>query len=99
MGLSKYKLTDYEEYLLKRMGTENVVFDDGVVYASFYRESNTTQLMKTADDEFVSLYIESDGQMKSLQVNDADDSSELLDDTKFSIDSTENDKFEKLFYT
>lgn len=98
MDLSKYKLTDYEEYLLERMGTENVAFDDCMVYASFHTENNTTQAMKTADDEFVTLCIEAAEQMKSLQVHSVDNNSEFLDDIRFPIDSTEIDEFERVFY-
>ena len=98
MDLSKYKLSEYEEYLLERMGTENVVFDDGMVYASFHPENNTTQIMKTADDEFVTLCIEAGEQIKSLQVHSVDNYSDFLDEIRFSIDSTEIDEFERVFY-
>ena len=42
MDLKNYELSDYEEYLLKRTGTENVSFADGMVYATYHPESNTT---------------------------------------------------------
>ena len=58
MDFKNYELSDYEEYLLKRTGTENVSFADGMVYATEHPENNTTELMKTNDDEFVALCIE-----------------------------------------
>lgn len=69
MDLKNYQLSEYEEYLLKRTGTENVSFIDGMVYATYHPESNTTELMKTNDDEFVPLCIEAEEQMKPLQMD------------------------------
>ena len=37
MDLKNYQLSEYEEYLLERTGTENVAFDDGMVYVWIYR--------------------------------------------------------------
>ena len=45
MDFKNYELSDYEEYLLKRTGTENVSFADGMVYATYHPENNTTELM------------------------------------------------------
>lgn len=98
MDLKNYELSDYEEYLLKRTGTENVSFTDGMVYATYHPENNTTELMKTNDDEFVALCIEAEEQMKSLQTNDTDDNSEWLDRIRFPIDSKEINEFERVFY-
>ena len=98
MDLKNYELSDYEEYLLKRTGTENVSFADGMVYATYHPENNTTELMKTNDDEFVALCIEAEEQMKSLQTNSTDDNSEWLDRIRFPIDSKEIDEFERVFY-
>ena len=56
MNLKNYELSDYEEYLLKRTGTENVSFTDGMVYATYHLQKNTIELMKTNDDEFVAHY-------------------------------------------
>lgn len=86
MDLNNYELSDYEEYLLKRTGTENVSFADGMVYATYHPESNITELMKTNDDEFVALCIEAEEQMKPLQANSDDDNSEWLDRIRFPID-------------
>ena len=98
MDLNNYELSDYEEYLLKRTGTENVSFADGMVYATYHPESNITELMKTNDDEFVALCIEAEEQMKPLQTNSDDDNSEWLDRIRFPIDSKEIDEFERVFY-
>lgn len=98
MDLKNYELSDYEEYLLKRTGTENVSFTDGMVYATYHPQKNTTELMKTNDDEFVALCIEAEEQMKPLQTNDTDDNSEWLDRIRFPVDSTEINEFERVFY-
>ena len=60
MNLKNYELSDYEEYLLKRTGTENVSFTEGMVYATYHPQKNTIELMKTNDDEFVALYNRAD---------------------------------------
>ena len=98
MDLKNYELSDYEEHLLNRTGTENVSFVDGMVYATYHPENNKTELMKTNDDEFVALCIEAEEQMKPLQTNSADDNSEWLDRIRFPVDSTEIDEFERVFY-
>lgn len=98
MDFKNYQLSEYEEYLLQRTGTENVTFTDGMVYATYHPENNTTELMKTADDEFVALCIEAEEQMKPLQTNSADDNSEWLDRIRFPVNSSEIDEFEKAFY-
>ena len=98
MNLKNYELSDYEEYLLKRTGTENVSFTDGMVYATYHPQKNTTEIMKTNDDEFVALCIEAEEQMKPLQINSTDDNSEWLDCIRFPIDSQEIDEFERVFY-
>ena len=36
MDLKNYQLSEYEEYLLERTGTENVAFDDGMVYVTYH---------------------------------------------------------------
>ena len=56
MDLKKYDLSEYEEYLLKRTGTENISFADGMMYATYHPEVSSVELMKTNDDEFVALY-------------------------------------------
>ena len=98
MDFKNYELSDYEEYLLKRTGMENVSFADGMVYATYHPENNTTELMKTNDDEFVALCIEAEEQMKPLQTNSDDDNSEWLDRIRFPIDSKEINEFERVFY-
>ena len=98
MDLKNYQLSEYEEYLLKRTGTENVSFIDGMVYATYHPESNTTELMKTNDDEFVALCIEAEELMKPLQTNDTDDDSKWLDCIRFPVNTTEIDEFENVFY-
>ena len=98
MDLKNYELSDYEEYLLKRTGTENVSFTDGMVYATYHPENNTTELTKTNDDEFVALCVEAEEQMKPLPTNDTDDNSEWLNCIRFPVDSTEIDEFERVFY-
>ena len=98
MDFKNYELSDYEEYLLKRTGTENVSFADGMVYATYHPESNITELMKTNDNEFVALCVEAEEQIKPLQTNGTDDNSEWLDRIRFPVDSTETDEFERVFY-
>ena len=55
MDLKNYQLSEYEEYLLERTGTENVAFNDGMVYVTYHGDNNSTKLMKSNDDEFVML--------------------------------------------
>lgn len=98
MDLKKYRISDYEEYLLERTGTENVEFNDCMVFVTYHRDTNSTELMKTNDDEFVALCIESKERASSLQKRSADDSSKWIDCIPFPIDSTETDEFEKQFY-
>ena len=98
MNFNNYELSEYEEYLLKRTGTENVSFVDGIVYATYHQENRAVDLMKTNDDEFVALCIEAENQMKPLQTDSTDDNSELLNCIRFPIDSTEVEAFEKVFY-
>ena len=98
MYLKDYELSEYEEYLLKRTGTENVSFIDGMVYATYHQENSTVDLMKTNDDEFIPLCIEAEEQMKPLQMDNTDDSLEWLDRIRFHVDSAEIDEFEKAFY-
>ena len=98
MDFKNYQLSEYEEYLLQRTGRENVTFTDGMVYAIYHPESNLTELMKTNDDEFVALCIEAEEQMKPLQMDNTEDSSEWLDLIRFPVDSKEIDEFEKAFY-
>ena len=59
MDLKNYQLSEYEEYLLERTGTENVAFNDGMVYVTYHSGNNSTELMKSNDDEFVTLCINS----------------------------------------
>jgi len=98
MDLKNYQLSEYEEYLLERTGTENVAFNDGMVYVTYHRDNNSTELMKSNDDEFITLCMTAKEQVCSLQVQKNDDSSEWLDCIRFPIDSTERDEFEKMFY-
>ncbi len=98
MELKNYQLSEYEEYLLERTGTENVVFNDGMVYVTYHRDNNSTELMKSNDDEFITLCMTAKEQACSLQVQKNDDDSEWLDCIRFPIDSTERDEFEKMFY-
>ena len=98
MDLKNYQLSEYEEYLLERTGTENVAFDDGMVYVTYHRDNNSTELMKSNDDEFITLCMTAKEQACSLQVQKNDDDSEWLDCIRFPIDSTERDEFEKMFY-
>ena len=98
MELKNYQLSEYEEYLLERTGTENVAFDDGMVYVTYHRDNNSTELMKSNDDEFITLCMTAKEQACSLQVQKNDDDSEWLDCIRFPIDSTERDEFEKMFY-
>lgn len=98
MDLKNYELSEYEEYLLNRTGTENVSFIDDMAYATYHPENSKVELMKTTDDEFVALCIEAEEQMKPLQTNSTDDNSEWLDRVRFPVDSTEVDAFEKEFY-
>ena len=98
MDLKNYQLSEYEEYLLERTGTENVVFNDGMVYVTYHRDNNSTELMKSNDDEFITLCMTAKEQACSLQVQKNDDDSEWLDCIRFPIDSTERDEFEKMFY-
>lgn len=98
MDLINYELSDYEEYLFKRTGTENVSFIDGMVYATYHPENNTTELMKTTDDEFVSLCVEAEELMKPLQMNNADGNLEWVNYIRYPVESTEVDEFERVFY-
>ncbi|MBQ9673033.1 MAG: hypothetical protein IJV39_00210 [Ruminococcus sp.] len=98
MDWKNYQLSEYEEYLLKRTGAENVSFIDGMVYATYHQENSTVDLMKTNDDEFVALCIEAENQMKPLQINNADDNFEWMNCIRFPIDSADVDGFEKVFY-
>ena len=98
MELKNYQLSEYEEYLLERTGTENVAFTDGMVYVTYHRDNNSTELMKSNDDEFITLCMTTKEQVCSLQVQKNDDDSEWLDCIRFPIDSTERDEFEKMFY-
>ena len=98
MELKNYQLSEYEEYLLERTGTENVAFNDGMVYVTYHRDNNSTELMKSNDDEFITLCMTAKEQACSLQVQKNDDDSEWLDCIRFPIDSTERDEFEKMFY-
>ena len=98
MDLINYRLSEYEEYLMERTGTENVMFDCATVYVTYHRNNNSTELMKTNDDEFVALCIESKERTSSLQKSGTDDSSKWLESIRFPVDSTEIDEFEKLFY-
>ena len=68
MELKNYQLSEYEEYLLERTGTENVVFNDGMVYVTYHRDNNSTELMKSNDDEFITLCMTAKEQACSLQV-------------------------------
>ena len=98
MDLRKYQLSEYEEYLLERTGTENVAFTDGMVYVTYHRNNNSTELMKSNDDEFIMLCMNAKEQVCSLQNHKNDDDSEWLDCIRFPVDSTERDEFEKMFY-
>ena len=97
MDLNNYQLSEYEEYLLERTGTENVAFTDGMVYVTHHRNNNSTELMKSNDDEFIMICMNAKEQVCSLQ-NHKNDDSEWLDCIRFPVDSTERDEFEKLFY-
>ena len=98
MYLKNYQLSEYEEYLLERTGTENVAFTDGMVYVTYHRDNNSTELMKSNDDEFIMLCMNAKEQVCSLQEHKNDDDSEWLDCIRFPVDSTERDEFEKMFY-
>ena len=98
MDLKNYQLSEYEEYLLERTGTENVAFTDGMVYVTYHRNNNSTELMKSNDDEFIMLCMNAKEQVCSLQEHKNDDDSEWLDCIRFPVDSTERDEFEKMFY-
>lgn len=98
MDLKNYQLSEYEEYLLERTGTENVAFTDGMVYVTYHRNNNSTELMKSNDDEFIMLCMNAKEQVCSLQNHKNDDDSEWLDCIRFPVDSTERDEFEKMFY-
>lgn len=98
MDLNNYQLSEYEEYLLERTGTENVAFTDGMVYVTYHRNNNSTELMKSNDDEFIMLCMNAKEQVCSLQNHKNDDDSEWLDCIRFPVDSTERDEFEKMFY-
>ena len=98
MDLRNYQLSEYEEYLLERTGTENVAFTDGMVYVTYHRDNNSTELMKSNDDEFIMLCMNAKEQVCSLQEHKNDDDSEWLDCIRFPVDSTERDEFEKMFY-
>ena len=98
MDLKNYQLSEYEEYLLERTGTENVAFTDGMVYVTYHRDNNSTELMKSNDDEFIMLCMNAKEQVCSLQEHKNDDDSEWLDCIRFPVDSTERDEFEKMFY-
>ena len=98
MDLNNYQLSEYEEYLLERTGTENVAFNDGMVYVTYHRDNNSTELMKSNDDEFIMLCMNAKEQVCSLQEHKNDDDSEWLDCIRFPVDSTERDEFEKMFY-
>ncbi len=98
MDLRNYQLSEYEEYLLERTGTENVAFTDGMVYVTYHRDNNSTELMKSNDDEFIMLCMNEKEQVCSLQEHKNDDDSEWLDCIRFPVDSTERDEFEKMFY-
>jgi len=98
MDLNNYQLSEYEEYLLERTGTENVAFNDGMVYVTYHRDNNSTELMKSNDDEFLMLCMNAKEQVCSLQEHKNDDDSEWLDCIRFPVDSTERDEFEKMFY-
>lgn len=98
MDLKNYQLSEYEEYLLERTGTENVAFNDGMVYVTYHRDNNSTELMKSNDDEFIMLCMNAKEQICSLQEHKNDDDSEWLDCIRFPVDSTERDEFEKMFY-
>ena len=98
MDLKNYQLSEYEEYLLERTGTENIAFDDGMVYVTYHRDNNSTELMKSNDDEFIMLCMNAKEQVCSLQEHKNDDDSEWLDCIRFPVDSTERDEFEKMFY-
>ncbi len=96
MDLKNYQLSEYEEYLLERTGTENVAFNDGMVYVTYHSGNNSTELMKSNDDEFVTLCINSKDRARSIQAHSDDDNSEWLDNIRFPVDSTEIDEFEKM---
>ena len=98
MDLKNYQLSEYEEYLLERTGTENIAFNDGMVYVTYHRDNNSTELMKSNDDEFIMLCMNAKEQVCSLQEHKNDDDSEWLDCIRFPVDSTERDEFEKMFY-
>lgn len=98
MDLKNYQLSEYEEYLLERTGTENVAFTDGMVYVTYHRDNNSTELMKSNDDEFIMLCMNAKEQVCFLQNHKNDDDSEWLDCIRFPVDSTERDEFEKMFY-
>ena len=98
MDLKNYQLSEYEEYLLERTGTENIAFNDGMVYVTYHRDNNSTELMKSNDDEFIMLCTNAKEQVCSLQEHKKDDDSEWLDCIRFPVDSTERDEFEKMFY-
>ena len=98
MDLRNYQLSEYEEYSLERTGTENVAFTDGMVYVTYHRDNNSTELMKSNDDEFFMLCMNAKEQVCSLQEHKNDDDSEWLDCIRFPVDSTERDEFEKMFY-
>ena len=98
MDLKNYQLSEYEEYLLERTGTENVAFNDGMVYVTYHRDNNSTELMKSNDDEFIMLCMNAKEQVCSLQEHKNDDDSEWLDCIRFPVDSIERDEFEKMFY-
>lgn len=98
MDLKNYQLSEYEEYLLERTGTKNVAFTDGMVYVTYHRDNNSTELMKSNDDEFIMLCMNAKEQVCSLQNHKNDDDSEWLDCIRFPVDSTERDEFEKMFY-
>ena len=98
MDLKNYQLSEYEEYLLERTGTENIAFNDGMVYVTYQSGNNSTELMKSNDDEFITLCMNAKEQVCSLQEHKNDDDSEWLDCIRFPVDSTEIDEFEKMFY-
>ncbi len=98
MDLKNYQLSEYEEYLLERTRTENVAFTDGMVYVTYHRDNNSTELMKSNDDEFIMLCMNAKEQVCSLQEHKNEDDSEWLDCIRFPVDSTERDEFEKMFY-
>ena len=98
MDLRNYQLSEYEEYSLERTGTENVAFTDGMVYVTYHRDNNSTELMKSNDDEFFMLCMNAKEQVCSLQEHKNDDDSEWLESIRFPVDSTEIDEFEKMIY-